>query len=165
MTAPQLPDAVISTRLLTRVLIFLVALWSFLAGIVLVAFHGASAGALGAGVTDDAGQRLVGAHLLLLTPAYLLIAWRPERHKSFLWLPFAGQLALAATVGYGILAGETEFGDGILAFAVGAIFVVLLGFVWMSEQRAVARAKFEARQATEGQSGVAGREAAAREQG
>ncbi|HEY4684796.1 MAG TPA: hypothetical protein VII57_01995 [Dehalococcoidia bacterium] len=153
MTAPQLPDAVISTRLLTRVLIFLVALWSFLAGIVLVAFHGASAGALGAGVTDDAGQRLVGAHLLLLTPAYLLIAWRPERHKSFLWLPFAGQLALAATVGYGILAGETEFGDGILAFAVGTIFVVLLGFVWVSEQRTLAQSKLEARQAALRQAG------------
>jgi len=165
MSDRRLPDATISTRILTRILVFLVAVWSFLAGIVLVAFHGASSGALGAGVTDDAGQRLVGAHLLVLVPAYLVIAWRPERHQSLLWLPFAGQLALALTVGYSILAGETRFGDGILAFAVGAIFVVLLGFVWMSEQRAVARAKFEARQATEGQSGVAGRDAAAREQG
>ena len=165
MSDRRLPDATISTRILTRILVFLVAVWSFLAGIVLVAFHGASAGALGAGVTDDAGQRLVGAHLLVLVPAYLVIAWRPERHQSLLWLPFAGQLALALTVGYSILAGETRFGDGILAFAVGAIFVVLLGFVWMSEQRAVARAKFEARQATEGQSGAAGHEAAAREQG
>lgn len=130
-----------------RVLVLLVAVWSFVAGIVLLAFHGASAGALGAGVADEAGQRLVGAHLLLLVPAYLLIAWRPERCKPFLWLPFAGQLALALTVGYSILAGETDFGDGILAFAVGAIFVVLLAFVWVSEQRAIARAKFEAGQA------------------
>ncbi len=152
MTLPDLPDAAISTRLLTRILILLIAVWSLLAGIVLVAFHGASAGALGAGVTDEAGQRLVGAHLLVLTPAYLLIAWRLERYQSFLWLPFAGQLALALSVGYGILAGETEFGDGILAFAVGAIFVVLLGFVWISEQRTLARAKLEARQAARAQS-------------
>jgi len=52
MSAQQLPDATISTRILTRILVFLVAVWSFLAGIVLVAFHGASSGALGAGVTD-----------------------------------------------------------------------------------------------------------------
>src|SRR3990172_4782519 len=165
MTVSSRPDVTISTHILTRLVIVLTALWSLVAGLVLLAFHGASAGALGAGVTDQAGQRLVGAHLLVLVPAYLLLAWRPERHQSLLWLPFAGQLALALTVGYSILAGETRFGDGILAFAVGAIFVVLLGFVWMSEQRAVARAKFEARQATEGQSGVAGRDAAAREQG
>jgi hypothetical protein len=146
MTTPEAPEAAISTRLLMRILICLIATWSFLAGIVLVAFHGAGSGALGAGVTDRAGQRLVGAHLLLLVPVYLLIAWRPERYKSLLWLPFAGQLVLALSVGYGILAGETDFGDGILALAVGTIFVVLLGFVWVSEQRTVARLQFEARE-------------------
>lgn len=144
--SPDQPDATISTRLLTRVLIFLIAAWSVLEGIVLVGFHGASSGALGAGSKDDAGQRLVGAHLLVLAPAYLLIAWRPERYQSFIWLPFAAQLAVAVVVGYSIVAGETEFGDGILAMAVGAIFVGLLGFVWISEQRSVARSKMEAAQ-------------------
>ena len=142
----ETPDATISTRLLTRVLIFLIAVWSLLEGIVLVGFHGASSGALGAGITDEAGQRLVGAHLLVLAPAYLLIAWRPERYQSFIWLPFAAQLAVAVVVGYSIVAGETDFGDGILAMAVGTIFVGLLGFVWISEQRSVARSKMEAAQ-------------------
>ena len=145
--ATSASDATISTRLLTRVIILLVAVWSMVAGVVLVGFHGASSGSLGAGVSDDAGQRLVGAHLLVLVPAYLLLAWRPGRYSSFLWLPFGAQLAVALTVGYSILNGETDFGDGILAFAVSAIFVALLAFVWVSEQRTVANAKYEASQA------------------
>jgi hypothetical protein len=137
------PEATISTLILTRIIVLLIAVWSLVAGTVLVGFHGATSGALGAGVTDEAGQRLLGAHLLILVPAYLLIAWRPERHKSFLWLPLAAQLATVSAVGYSILTGETDFGDGILAAAVSGIFVVLLGFVWISEQRSVSRAKYE----------------------
>ncbi len=136
--------ATISTRILMRLLIFLIAAWSLLSGLVLVAFHGASAGALGSGIMDEAGQRLAGAHLLVLAPAYLIIAWRPERYAAFLWLPFADQLAIALAVGYSILTGETNFADGVLTVAVGAIFVGLLAFVWVSEQRSVARAKFDA---------------------
>lgn len=138
---PDPPDAAISTRVLTRLIVALIAIWSLIAGIVLVGFQGASSGALGAGVADHAGQRLVGAHLLVLGPAYLLLAWRPERHQAFLWLPFAGQLAIVFAVGYSILTGETDFEDGILAVAVSAILIVLLAFVWISEQRSVARRK------------------------
>jgi hypothetical protein len=142
-------DATISTRLLTRIIVLLIASWTTVAGIVLVGFHGATSGALGAGVTDDAGQRLLGAHLLILVPAYLLLAWRLERYQGFLWLPFAAQLATTLAVGYSILTGETDFGDGVLAAAVSGIFVALLSFVWISEQRTVARARFEASAAEE----------------
>jgi hypothetical protein len=136
-------DATISTRVLTRVIVLLIALWSFIAGIVLVGFHGASSGALGAGVTDHAGQRLVGAHLLILVPAYVVLALQPERYQVFFWLPFAGQLAIVLSVGYGIVTGGTDFQDGILAVAVSAILVGLLAFVWISEQRSVARTRAE----------------------
>ena len=138
MTSPEL-QAAISTRLLIRIIIALIAIWSLISGLVLVAFHGASTGALGAGVSDRTAQRLFGAHLLVLTPAYLLIAWRPERYEAFAWLPFAAQLATVLTVGYSILIGDTDFSDGILAVAVGAIFVALLSFVWVTERRTVAR--------------------------
>ena len=137
-------DAAISTRILTRIIVLLIAGWSATAGTVLIGFHGTASGALGAGLTDDAAQRLLGAHLIVLVPAYLLLAWRPEHHGAFLWLPLGTQAATAAAVSYSILTGETDFGDGILAAAVSGIFVVLLGFVWISEQRAVARAKYEA---------------------
>ncbi len=143
MESPARPAASISTQLLTRVIILLIAVWSLLEGVVLVGFHGASSGALGAGVTDQAGQRLAGAQLLVLVPAYLLIAWRLPRYQAFVWLPFAAQLAVSLTVGYGIVEGDTDFGDGILACSVSAIFAVLLGFVWISEQRILARDKFE----------------------
>jgi hypothetical protein len=137
------PDVAISTRLLTRIIILLVAIWSLITGVVLVFFQGAAAGALGAGVTDQAGQRLVGAHLLVLTPVYLLIAWHPERYQGILWLPFAGQMAVFFAVGYGILSGNIEFGDGILPVAVAAIFMGLLGFIWISEQRSLAHAQID----------------------
>jgi len=141
-----LPDVTISTRQLTRIIVLLIAAWSLLAGVVLVFFPGATSGALGAGVTDQAGQRLVGAHLLVLSPVYALVAWRFHRYHQLLWLPFAAQVAVFFSVGYGILSGETDFGDGILAVAVSGIFIALLSFVWVHEQRTVARARLEAQE-------------------
>lgn len=136
-------DASISTRLLTRLIIGLIAIWSLVAGIVLVGFHGASSSALGAGVTDEAGQRLVGAHLLVLVPAYVLLLWQLDRYQALLWLPFAAQVAVVLAVGYSILTGATDFEDGILAVAVSAILAGLLGFVWVTEQRTLARRKLK----------------------
>jgi hypothetical protein len=146
-------EASIGTRLLTRLLIILVAVWSLVAGIVLVAFHGASSGALGAGVADEAGQRLVGAHLLVLAPVYLLIAWHIERYQGLIWLPVAGQLAVVLAVGYSIVTGATDFEDGILALLVSAIFATLLGYVWVTEQRSNANLELDGEQ---GQSEEAG---------
>ena len=143
MTAPEVPEAMISTRLLTRIIIGLIAVWSLLVGIVLVGFQGAASGALGAGVVDPAGQRVIGAHLLVLAPAYVLMALQPQRYEAIFWLPFAAQLAVVLAVGYSILAGDTDFGDGILAVAIGGIFIVLLGFFWITEQRTAARLKME----------------------
>ena len=142
----DLPDAMISTRLLTRLIILLIGIWSFAAGLVLLGFANAGGGALGAGIADAAGQRLVGVHLLLLTPLYALMVWQPERYQALLWLPFAAQLALSLTIAYNILSGETSFGDGILASAISAIFAGCLGFVWITEQRSMARAKLEAQE-------------------
>lgn len=136
-------DAFISTTVLTRILIALIAVWSLMAGLVLVFFQGTGSGALGAGVEDVAGQRLVGAQLIMLAPAYLLIAWRSERYKGLFWLPFASQLTVFFAVGYSILIGDVEFGDGMLPVVVSAIFIGLLGFVWISEQRTLARARLE----------------------
>jgi len=148
---PELPPTTISIGLLTRVVVLLVAIWDAFAGLVLVAFHGASAGALGAGVEDEAGQRLLGVHLLILVPAYLLLAWKPQENRGFQWLPYAGQLGFTVVVGYNLLTGDTSFGDGILAFAVGLIFVVLLGFLWVTDQRTQARLKMEAQDLQEQQ--------------
>jgi hypothetical protein len=139
------PGATISTRILTRVIVLLIAAWSLVAGLVLLGFQG-GASTLGGGIEDPAGQRLVGAQMLILVPAYLLLAWRPERYAAFMWLPFVSQLAVALVVSYSMLAGDTDFEDGALAAAAGYIFATLLGFVWVSEARSVARQRFEAPQ-------------------
>ena len=138
----------ISTRILTRIIVALIAAWSLVYGIVLTLFHDASTGALGAGVDDVAGQRLVGAHMLLLVPVYLMIAWHPERYPMLHWLPFGGQLAVFFAVGYSILSGTIGVSDGILPVAVSAIFMGLLAFIWITEERAVAKAKMEAEEAS-----------------
>jgi hypothetical protein len=143
-TSAELPPTTVSIRVLTRVVILLIAVWNTFAGLVLVAFHGASSGALGAGVEDQAGQRLLGVHMLILVPAYLLLAWRPERSHAFQWLPYAAQVGVTVVLGYNLLSRDTKFSDGILAFVVGLIFVVLLVFLWITEQRTLARLQMEA---------------------
>lgn len=137
------PDTSISTQLLSRILTGLIAIWSLLAGVALVFFQGSGSSALGAGVTDIAGQRLLGAHLIILAPVYALLAWHSDRYQGLLWLPFASQLAVFFAVGYGILVGQTEFGDGVIAISVSGIFIGLMGFVWITEQRTLARIRFE----------------------
>jgi len=141
-------DTQISTRMLTRIIVGLIGAWSLVYGTVLSFFQDASTGALGAGVQDAAGQRLVGAHMLLLVPVYLLIAWHPERFPMLHWLPFGGQLAVFFAVGYSILSGTIGVSDGILPVAVSSIFLGLLAFIWITEQRAVAKAKLEAEEAS-----------------
>jgi hypothetical protein len=138
ITPPVHGDTTISTRILMRIVVGMIAIWSLLAGLVLVFFHGSGSGALGAGVVDSSGQRLAGAQMLVLVPVYVLIALKPERYPMLPWLPFAGQAAVFFSVGYSILSGATDFGDGILPVAVSGIFLGLLGFIWISEQRAIA---------------------------
>jgi hypothetical protein len=137
------PETTISTELLTRILVGLIAVWSLLAGLALVFFQGAGSGAMGAGTSDPAGQRLLGAHLIILAPVYALLAWRTEDYHGLIWLPFVSQLAVFFAVGYSILIGDTDFGDGVIALSVSGIFIGLLGFVWISEQRTLARMRFE----------------------
>src|SRR5262249_35011342 len=137
----------VSTRMLARVIVLLIAGWSLVAGLILVGFHGASADALGAGIADRAGQRLVGALLLTLTPAFVMVALRSHLYHSLVWLPFVTQAAIALTVGYSIITGDTSFGDGALAMTISAMLAGALSFVWITEARTTAHAKFEAMQA------------------
>ena len=136
--------ASIRTSLLIRLIVLLIAVWSLFAGLALTAFHGAGSGALGAGVADEAGQRLAGAHLLVLAPVYIVIAWKPERYGRLLWLPFFAQAAVVLAVGYNILVGDTDFSDGVLAVAISGMLAVSLGFVWVSQQRSAAGDKVAA---------------------
>jgi hypothetical protein len=144
---PPRPETTISTVLLTRIIIALIAIWSLVAGLVLVIFQGSGSDALGAGVEDVAGHRLLGAHLMFLSPLYALIAWRHERYGGLFWLPFVSQLVAFLVVGYNILIGDTDFGDGMVAVTVSGIFIGLWGFVWITEQRALARMRLDEEEA------------------
>lgn len=135
-------DTTISTSVLLRIVVGLIAVWSAICGVVLVGFQGVTSGALGAGLEDEAAQRLLGAHLLVLVPAYLVLVVRLERYRGMLWLPFGAQIAAAGAVAYSIIDGETRFGDGVLAVVVSTILAGLLAFVWITEQRTAALAKF-----------------------
>ncbi len=139
----QETDHSISSGLLIRMIVMLIAIWSLVAGLALTMFHGSSAAALGAGVADEAGQRLAGAHILVLVPLYLLIAWRPQRYGSLLWLPFFAQAAVVLAVGYSILGGDTDFADGVLAVSISGMLAGALGFVWISRQRSSAQQQYE----------------------
>jgi hypothetical protein len=138
----QESNQAISTTLLIRAIVLLIAVWSLLAGLALTVFHGSGASAMGAGVADEAGQRLAGVHMLILAPVYVLIALRPGRFGSLLWLPFVAQAAVFFTVGYSILGGETDLGDGILAVSISGMLAGGLGFVWISQQRANAHEQY-----------------------
>jgi hypothetical protein len=139
VTVRDMPDVTISTRQLMRIIIMLISLWSFTAGMVLLAFP--SSDALGAGLADRAGQRLIGVHLVLLSPIYLLIAMKQEQYGNLVWLPIAGQTCFALTVAYNIVSGDTDFKDGALATLISLIFAGLLTFIWITEQRTIARNK------------------------
>jgi hypothetical protein len=128
-------EATIGARLLIRLLLVQTAVWSLVAGIVLVGFQGAGADALGAGVADEPGQRLAGAHLLVLAPAYVLMAWHTDRYNGLLWLPIAAQFAVVLAVGYSIVNGATDFEDGVIAAVVSGMLGLLLAFAWVTEQR------------------------------
>ena len=128
---------------MTRLIIVFIAIWDFAAGLALVAFQGAGSGALGAGLTDTAAQRLLGAHLLVLASVYLLLAWRTERYQGLLWLPFVMQLAVLLSVAYSIFVGDSRFEDSILALVISALFAGLYGFVWLGEQRSAAAAQMQ----------------------
>lgn len=120
---------------LIRALLLLMAAWNLLAALALLT-AGSGSGALS--VADAAGQRLAGAQMLVLSPVYLLIAWKPSRYGGLLWLPFAGQAALCLSVAYSVLTGDTRVGDGILAIVVSGVLASLLAVAWVSDRRSSA---------------------------
>lgn len=144
MAGPDGGEAPSSSAMLIRLTVVLIAVWSGAAGLMLTIFAGEGAGALGSGVADDAGSRLAGAHMLVLTPLYVLIAWMPHRFAMLLWVPFFAQAATALMIAYSIMAGDTNTLDGLPFMVISGSLAGLLGFFWVSEQRAVARRKYEA---------------------
>jgi len=125
--------------LLQRLVIFLLAVWNTFAGLSLAIFQGATSDSLGAGSADEAGQRLLGVHMLVLAPVFLALAWKPEKYGVFLWLAYLSQAAIAAATAFDLLAGNRDVKDGALPLVVSLIFLSLLVYLWMAGRRPAER--------------------------
>jgi len=126
------PGAVLSAESALRLVLILLALWTFLSGLTLTFFQDASEATIGGGLEGGQGQaaqRLLGVHLLVLSPIYGMLAWEPKRFRLLLWLPYAAQGGVVAATLYDIMSGDREFRDGALPLIVAIIFFVLLLYV------------------------------------
>ena len=127
------PGAVISAQGALRLLLVLLTFWTAFSGLALVFFQDASAATIGGGLEGgegEAAQRLLGVHLLVLSPVYGLIAWEPRRFRLLLWLPYAAQTGVVVAMTFDIVTGNRGFRDGALPLIVAIIFLVLLIYVW-----------------------------------
>ena len=116
--------AVISAYGAFRLLIVLLAIWSFIEGFAL--FTG-SFDALTLGGHDRTAEQVVGAQMIVLVPVYSLLAWRRERYRLLIWVPYGAQLAIILPLAWSLLKGNT---DGLLMLIVSLIFFVLLFYFW-----------------------------------
>jgi fatty acid desaturase len=116
--------AVISAYGAFRLLLVLLAVWTFLEGFALVS---GALNALSLGGHDRNAERIIGAQMIVLVPIYGVLVWQRERYRLLIWVPYAAQLAIMLPTGWALLHADT---DNALLFAVSAIFFVLLFYLW-----------------------------------
>ncbi len=121
--------AVVSAYGAYRVLVILLAIWSFFAGFALLT-QGVTA--LSFGGQDAGAERVIGAHMLIMVPLYVLLAWKRAEYRRLVWVPYAAQLAVIVPTGWSLLTGG-GFDDGVLMLLIASIFFALLLYVsWSS---------------------------------
>jgi hypothetical protein len=104
-----------------RLVLVLLAIWTFFAGFSLMT--GVDALSL---VGSDTAERVAGAQMLVLAPLYGLLAWRRDQYRLMLWIPYAAQ------TGYIVAIIWSGLDDGFLLLIVSVIFLALLIYVWWS---------------------------------
>lgn len=132
-------EAVISAQNALRLLLALLAIWSFFSGLALIFFQANADATIGGGLDGGEGtaaQRLLGVHILVLTPIYVLLAMDPTRYRLLLWVPYAAQGGVVAVTLFDIATGKRDFLDGALPLIVASIFLVLLVYVWRAGTQA-----------------------------
>jgi hypothetical protein len=126
--------AVISAYGAFRVLMVLLAIWTFFAGFSLIT---QGVGALSFGNSSASAERVVGAQMMMLAPVYGLLAWRREDYRLLIWIPYAAQLAIVLPTVYDLfISRDRDFQDGALMLIVSLIFFVLLVYFWFSSKPA-----------------------------
>ncbi len=122
--------AVVSAYGAYRVLVMLLAIWTFFAGFALLT-QGVTA--LSFGGQDAGAERVIGAHMLILVPIYVLLAWKRAEYRRLVWIPYAAQLAVIIPTGWALLTDDGGFDDGVLLLMIASIFFALLLYVsWSS---------------------------------
>lgn len=136
MSAPTPPDpaqpaaqpnavAVISATGAFRLLLVLLAMWSFFEGFAL--FTG-GLGALSLGGNDRMAEQIIGAQMIVFVPVYALLAWQRERYRLLIWVPYGAQVAIILPTAWGLLFHSDT--DGVLMLIVALIFFVMLFYFW-----------------------------------
>lgn len=119
--------AVISAYGAFRLLLILMAIWSFFEGFALFFGRGDALTLGGSGAEARAAEEIIGAHMLLLVPVYGLLAWRRDRYRALMWIPYAAQLAMILPLGISLLRLQNV---GVLLFVVSLVFFSLLIYFW-----------------------------------
>lgn len=135
---PEQPGVLIDVRSAFRLVLALLALWNAFSGISLALFQGLSSVTLGGALHDEAAQRLLGVHVLVLAGVYGFMAWDPERLRRLLWLPYAHQFGIAVATAYDLLRRNRDFQDGAVPLVVAVIFLALLLYLLIRAQEAAA---------------------------
>ena len=121
--------AVISAYGAFRLLLVLLAVWTFFAGFSLLT-QGVGALSFGGGA---AAERVLGGYLLILVPIYGLLAWRRDEYRFLIWVPYAAQVAIVVPTFYDLtISHQGHFGDSALILIVSLIFLALLVYLWWS---------------------------------
>ena len=110
-----------------RLLLILMAIWSFFEGFALFVGRGGALTLGGSGEEKRVAEQIIGAHLLILVPVYGLLAWRRDRYRALMWIPYAAQLAMVLPLGISLLRFQNV---GVLLFIVSLVFLSLLVYFW-----------------------------------
>ncbi len=117
--------AVISAYGAFRLLLILLAIWTFFEGFALVT---GGVGALSLGGGDRTAERIIGAQMIVFVPVYGLLAWQRDHYRLLIWVPYGAQLAIILPALWALFVHQDA--DGILLLIVSLIFFVLLFYFW-----------------------------------
>lgn len=132
-SASEAAISVVSAYGLFRVLLVLLAGWTFFAGFSLLT---QGFGVLSVGSGDDtAAERIIGAHMLMLVPIYVLLVWRRTAYRFFVWVPYAAQLAIVVPALWEFVLGDHDVGEGALLYIVSIVFLVMLLYISLSSKQ------------------------------
>ncbi len=138
MSVPTPPDAerpasrndavaVISAAGAFRVLLVVLAVWTFFEGFALFT-GGLDALSLG-GRDARTAEQIIGAQMMVFVPVYALLAWQRERYRLLIWVPYGAQLAIIIPTTWALLFRSSKT-DGLLLLVVSASFFALLFYFW-----------------------------------